>query len=383
MQVPDRFYEKFKNADLKLRYGGPQKEDVGHTRAALAMCENIDWNVGRVLRGLEQHKLSENTIVLYFSDNGPNGWRWNGGMKGRKGSTDEGGVRAPLLLRWPGKVKAGSRLTQIAGAIDLLPTLTELTGVKRAGEKPLDGVSLAPQLLGKEEGPPDRMLFNHWNGKVSVRTQRYRLDAEGGLFDLAADPGQRKDIADENAELAKQLTAAVAAWKKDVLAELAGKDRRPFLVGHREFPRSVLPARDGVPHGNIRRSARAPNCSYFTNWTSRDDRITWDIEATADGRYEAQVLYTCARADVGSTIKLSFGENHVSAKVTEPHDPPSRGAEHDRVPRAGESYVKDFKPLRLGVLELKRGRGVLMLEATDIPSKQAIEVRSVVLTLQP
>ena len=67
------------------------------TRAALAMCENIDWNVGRVLKKLDELKLADNTIVLYFSDNGPNSWRWNGGMKGRKGSTDEGGVRSPLL----------------------------------------------------------------------------------------------------------------------------------------------------------------------------------------------------------------------------------------------------------------------------------------------
>ena len=74
----------------------PQQEDVTTTRAALAMCENIDWNVGRVLAKLDELKLAENTIVLYFCDNGPNSWRWNGGMKGRKGSTDEGGVRSPL-----------------------------------------------------------------------------------------------------------------------------------------------------------------------------------------------------------------------------------------------------------------------------------------------
>src|SRR5262249_4089004 len=97
MQVPDPFWEKFRGADLKLRHGGAQPEDLAMTRAALAMCENIDQNVGRVLRKLDELKLTDKTIVLYFSDNGPNSWRWNGGMKGRKGSTDEGGVRAPLL----------------------------------------------------------------------------------------------------------------------------------------------------------------------------------------------------------------------------------------------------------------------------------------------
>ena len=107
MQVPDRFYRKFANADLKLRARNPAQEDVAFTRAALAMCENIDWNVGRVLDRLDELKLADNTIVIYFSDNGPNSWRWNGGMKGRKGSTDEGGVRAPFLIRWPGHIAAG------------------------------------------------------------------------------------------------------------------------------------------------------------------------------------------------------------------------------------------------------------------------------------
>ena len=72
-----------------------------HVRAALAMCENVDYNVGRILRRLEELQLDNDTIVIYFCDNGPNGWRWNGGMKGRKGSTDEGGVRSPLFVRLP------------------------------------------------------------------------------------------------------------------------------------------------------------------------------------------------------------------------------------------------------------------------------------------
>src|SRR5581483_11366357 len=144
MQVPDRFWEKFKNADIKLRYAGPQREDVAMSRAALAMCENIDWNGGRVLAKLAELKLADNTIVVYFSDNGPNSWRWNGGMKGRKGSTDEGGVRSPLLVRWPGHIKPGTKIEPIAGAIDLLPTLSALAGVPLIGDKPLDGRSLAP-----------------------------------------------------------------------------------------------------------------------------------------------------------------------------------------------------------------------------------------------
>ncbi|OYW15662.1 MAG: N-acetylgalactosamine 6-sulfate sulfatase, partial [Planctomycetales bacterium 12-60-4] len=122
MQIPNVFFEKFRKAELPDRFHVPAQEDLAMTRAALAMCENIDWNVGRVLQMLEELQLADDTIVVYFSDNGPNSFRWNGGMKGRKGSTDEGGVRSPLLMRWPGRILAGRRVPQIAGAIDLLPT---------------------------------------------------------------------------------------------------------------------------------------------------------------------------------------------------------------------------------------------------------------------
>ena len=94
--------------------------------------------------------------MVYFSDNGPNGWRWNGGMKGRKGSTDEGGVRSPLFVRWPGKIEAGTKLPQIAGAIDLLPTLADLAGLDFGWANPVDGTSLKPLLLGAAAAPGQR-----------------------------------------------------------------------------------------------------------------------------------------------------------------------------------------------------------------------------------
>lgn len=381
MQVPDRFYEKFKDADLKMRYTGAEPEDLDHTRAAMAMCENIDWNVGRVLKRLDELKLADDTIVLYFCDNGPNGWRWNGGMRGRKGSTDEGGVRSPLLLRWPGHVKPGTKVDAIAGAIDLLPTLADLAGIPVVSTQPLDGKSVAPLLRGDGEANwPDRPIFSHWNGKVSVRNQQFRLDASGRLYDMRADPGQATDIARDRPEVASQLKEAVARWSQELLPGLRN-DARPFPVGYRNFPITWLPARDGVPHGHIKRSAGAPNCSYFTNWTSKDDSITWDVEIATDGRYEAEVYYTAAVEDVGAMLDLSLGDRHVQAKVVEPFEPPLRGAEQDRVKRNGESYVKDFKPLKLGVLNLAKGRGKLTMRATGVPGRHVIDLRTVVLTL--
>jgi len=376
MQVPDRFYDKFRSAEIKLRHQDTRAEDVPKTRAALAMCENIDWNVGRVLEKLRDLRLAENTIVLYFSDNGPNGARWNGGMKGVKGTLDEGGVRSPLLIRWPGKIKPGTRVTQVAGAIDLLPTLTDLTGVRRAGSKPLDGISLKSPLLSEPVGWPDRSLVTYWRDRVSLRTQRFRLDPTGRLFDPIADPGQLRDLSAEHPDAAARLRAEAERWRAELKSEL-GTDDRPFPVGHART--TLLPARDGVPHGGVKRSANAPNCSFFTNWTNLDDRITWDVETPEAGRYEAVVYYTCPAAAVGSTVELSFGDARIAGKVTEAHDPALRGMEHDRVPRQGESYVKDFKPLKLGEMALKKGRSLLTLRALEVPGKSVMDVRYVTL----
>jgi len=381
MQVPERFYKKFENLELEMRNRDAESEDVPKTRAALAMVENIDWNVGRVLQKLDDLKLAENTIVLYLSDNGPNSWRWNGGMKGRKGSTDEGGTRVPALMRWPEHIRPGTKITQVAAAIDLLPTFADLAGIEIAGDKPLDGVSLKPLLFGLVGYTrPGRTIFSHWRGKVSVRTQQHRLGPDGGLFDMTADPGQHVNVASEHPDIAKRLSDARDEWSQELLPGLRDDDR-PFPVGYREFPATWLPARDGVPHGGVKHSARAPNCSFFTNWTSKEDRITWDIEVATSGRYEAVVYYTCAPADVGSTFELSFNGAEVQGKVSEAHDPPLLGAENDRTPRGGESYVKDFKPLRLGVLEMKQGRGELALRASDIAGTQVMDLRFVKLTL--
>jgi hypothetical protein len=162
-----------------------------------------------------------------------------------------------------------------------------------------------------------------------------------------------------------------------VLSELPKPDTRPFLVGYREFPRTVLPARDGVPHGGIKRSAGAPNCSFFTAWTKPDDRMTWDIEVHAAGRYEAIVHYTCPLSEIGSEIELTLDRAKWLGTIREAHAPPLRGAEHDRVPRRGESYVKDFQPLSLGVVELPAARCTLTLRATKVAGRQVADVRAV------
>ncbi len=374
MQVPERWWSKFRDKTLSMRHRDPGRENVPHTRAALAMCENIDWNVGRLLKKLEELQLADETIVLYFCDNGPNGFRWNGGMKGRKGSTDEGGVRSPLFIRWPSKIPAGKKIPQIAGAIDLLPTLADLCGVKVITTQPLDGVSLRPLLLEDHPDWSDRMIFSYWGRRLSVRMQRYRLDHQGRLFDLEQDPRQDQNVAAQHPELTRRLKAAQQQWKETVVGPKFGQDDRPFPIGHPDFSFTQMPARDAVPHGGIKRSNRHPNCTYFTHWTTTDDMITWDVEVLTSGQYKVEAYYTCPAEDLGSQIELVCGKSRLVAKVAKAHESPLIGRQQDRVERA-ESYVKDFVPMSLGVISLEQGRQTLSLRAIDIPGSQVMDFR--------
>ena len=364
MQVPDRFWKKYKDKKLsQIGSEGPPKNQnqIDHTRAALAMCENIDWNVGRIIEHLKNSDLLEKTIVIYLSDNGPNGNRWNGNMKGRKGSTDEGGVRSPMIINWSGKIPKGKIINQIASGIDLLPTLKDLTGIKSQPKKPIDGISLQPLIMEKNPSWENRNIYNYWRGKLSLRNQNYRLDYQGQLFDMINDPGQTTDISIDRPQVVKEMLEAKEKWKKTVLVELPNKDKRPFYIGHSSVKTTQIPARDGFPHGELKRSNRFPNCTYFTNWINQKDSITWEAEVHKAGNFEVTVYYSCEEDAVGSVFEVSFGKAKIQGKIAEAHTTEEYGAEEDRVIRQ-ESYVKDFKPLKIGVISLQKGKGTLKIK---------------------
>ena len=377
MQVPDKWWDKFKNKKIKMRNRDPRREDIDHIRCALAMCENIDWNVGRVLKKINDLKIEKNTIVIFFHDNGPNGVRWNGGMKGRKGSTDEGGVRSPLLIRWPDKISKGIKINQITSVMDLLPTLTDCANIPISSEKALDGRSLKPLLLGERNKWKERTLINYWRGKTSARNQNFRLDHLGKLYDMTNDPGQLADISALRPKIRNQLLEEVSNWKENVLPEL-GKDERSFVIGHPNYRWTQVPARDGVSHGAIKRSGRFPNCSYYENWKTTEDKITWNCEVGATGTYEVSIHYALKKGDEGTVVQLSHNNASIEHKFTESHEVPSRGQENDRVERR-ESYVKDFKEIKIGKINLTKGKGELTLKALEIPGEESIEFRLMML----
>lgn len=374
MQVPEQYWDKFKDKTLEMKYQGEEEEPENFTKAALAMVENIDFNVGRLTNKLKELDLEENTIIIYLSDNGPNGWRWNGGMRGKKGSTDEGGVRTPFFIQWKNNIPKGKTIMPIAGAIDILPTLTGLANIETHIEKPTDGTNLKTLLMEENPNWEPRHIISHWRGKTSIRTDNFRLDHDNRLYDMRNDLGQTTDISSKNKSALDSLVRIKTQWEEELLENNSFRKKIPFTLGHPDFVYTQIPARDGTPHGTIKRSNHHPNNTFFTNWTSVNDSITWDVEVLADGEFEVELYYTCVPKNIGSTIELGFGENKLSSIITEAHDPPLTGMENDRDPRM-ESYVKDFKPLKFGNIKLKKGKGFLTLKALEIKGSEAIDVR--------
>lgn len=388
MCVPDADFSRFADRPLALRGPQPDKEDPTFTRAALAMVENLDHNVGRVLAAIDAADASRNTIVVFFSDNGPNNARWCGGMRGKKGSTDDGGVRSVCCIRFPARVESGTRLKQISGAIDLLPTLVGLAGIASTPAKPLDGIDLTEALAASMTAASSREdlrnqlgtrhLVSTIRGRVSIRTDQYRLDHEGRLYDMQADLGQTHDITAERPAEAERLREVASAWRREVLTATDEPQAARFPVGATGAPLTELPARDGRGEGGVTSSGKAPNCSFFTHWNTTSQAITWDVDIQTAGRYAAELWYTCPADSAGSTIELRCGTSLTSATVEPAWDPPLNTSD-DRVPRHAESYTKPFRPLALGEIDLAAGPSQLRLRATTIPGETVADVRRLVL----
>ncbi|TWT73172.1 arylsulfatase [Allorhodopirellula solitaria] len=381
MQVPQAYWDRFADREIVPDpvAANAERQDDAHTRAALAMCENIDDNVGRLLDHLDETGQAEDTIIVYFSDNGPNGWRYNGGMRGRKGATTEGGLRSPCLIRYPNGIATGTKVQPICAAIDLLPTLSEFAGINWRAEqlpgKPVDGVSLVDRLTGAavEASASSRLLFSYWRNRLTVRSERFRYHSDGRLFDIAEERGETTDLRDSHPSIAKRLDKQLTAWKAS-WPETGDEINRPFPIGHPEATWTQLPARDAEFRGTIERSNRFPNCTYLKNWTDTDSEITWDVDVLGSGSYEVQMYYACPSQELGSTVELSLGEQSILAKIERAVESPLIGAEEDRVPRQ-ESYVRRWEPMTLGVIELTPGRAKLRLRAKKVVGAQVAEMR--------
>lgn len=223
--APEKYKKKFIERKLPAK-------SVGF----YGMIENIDDNVGRLTSQLNEWGIADDTILIFMTDNGPSASTYNGDMKGKKGSVDEGGTRVPFFIRWPGVFRAGVDVDRIARHTDLLPTIAEIVGGEPKEEDKLHGRSLVPLLRDAKAEWTDRFLFFHkgrWrkggaekakNRGFAVRNQRFRLVGTRSLYDMEADPGQKTNVIDRHPEVAKAMLAAYDRWWAGALPNMVNED---------------------------------------------------------------------------------------------------------------------------------------------------------------
>ena len=191
-----------------------------------AMVTRFDTAVGRIMARLKETGLDDNTLVFVTSDNGGASnfapFASMGPLRGRKGSITEGGLRVPMLARWPGKIRAGGVSALPWSFQDVLPTMADLAGARGIPSN-VDGISIAPALLGKEQNAERPLYWEQFSGpgfEQAVRLGRWKairrgLQAPVALYDLEADIGEAKDVAAAHPGVVKRITEYLAVCRTD------------------------------------------------------------------------------------------------------------------------------------------------------------------------
>ncbi len=217
------------------------------------MVAKLDENIGKLLKTLKNEGLEDDTIVIFFSDNGPllycadlksnpeilacqrkkMGVRYNCGLRGGKTTVYEGGINVPCFVRWPGKIEAGRDVDELCAHIDMLPTIMAFCGLKMPSDLDIDGISIADVLTGTTKTLPDRSIIiqsdrvekpRMWINSC-VRQKRYKLINGEALYDLKTDPAEQNNIAEQNPKIVKELRGIYEDWYKDVTKN------DPFMPG--------------------------------------------------------------------------------------------------------------------------------------------------------
>ncbi|MDF1861378.1 MAG: arylsulfatase [Verrucomicrobiales bacterium] len=250
--VPEDLLKYYQSTDLTPVLAGNETEKHKDTVARVfAMVENIDQNMGKLDAYLKESGQMENTIVLFFTDNGPNTMRFVGPFRSMKAQVHEGGIRTMFWARWPERLEAGTKSDRIAAHIDVMPTLLDAAGASAPENLKLDGRSILPLLEGQADEWADRNLFlqsHRGNEPVqfhhfAVRQQDWKLVRGTGfgteeikeqkpfeLYRIGEDPGETKNLAKENPEKVAELKKAYQAWFKDVSSTRKDNYAPPRIV---------------------------------------------------------------------------------------------------------------------------------------------------------
>ena len=198
--------------------------DGGSNAVYAAMVESLDRGVGQLLAALKANGQADNTIVIFTSDNGGERFSKVWPLRGMKGELLEGGIRVPTLMRWPGRVKAGTRSDLVQITMDWVPTLLAAAGVAEKDWPALDGRNLLPQLLDGTTGSPRQLFWRHkaqdQHAAIEGSLKYLAMSGHEFLFDIAAGPREVANLKTVQPEAFNRLKSAFAAWDSDMLPYL-------------------------------------------------------------------------------------------------------------------------------------------------------------------
>jgi arylsulfatase A-like enzyme len=368
-QVPEKYFGKYKNRGLD-----------NELATIYGMVENMDQNIGLILSKLEQLNLAEKTIVIFLSDNGPNTFRFNGEMKGKKGNVDEGGVRVPFYISWPGTIEAG-KTAQLAQGIDLFPTLLKLCSINYKPVLPIDGVDLSKTIFKQAENL-DRYIYSRQpqyplQGRAgSIRNNRYRLTIASGdtlLYDMQNDPSQKVNIAEKYPEIRDKLAADYKKWEEEMVS---GYQPQTTIEAGFEGERSItLPVQNAILSGKVKYSSIHPNQSHTENWVENSDSIYWKLNMHHTGKYRVELQYGCPETDTGSKFLFQSNAGSFTFRIDKAFESvilPDR----DYVKRT-ESVERTWEWMPVGTISLKAGQEKLTLKLTDKKKNEAGLIKAI------
>ena len=304
--VPDSLLAVYQEMDLgndqfpQEGYPLPDETDQDRRARIYSMITNIDQNVGRLFDGLREMGLTENTLVVFLGDNGPNGRRYVGGLRGSKTGVYEGGVRTPFLMHWPGKLSGDQTSSRPVAHIDVLPTVLDALNVPAPQGVRLDGRSFWPQIRGESREWSERpIVIQSHRGDVPTRYHQFMVrqgkwklvhpsgfrsnDFEGDpdleLYDLSTDPYERNDLSDRHPEVVEDLKITYSHWFDDVSTTRPGNYGKPrMIVGTQHQTRTVLTRQDWHPTNDA-------------GWGDLEATGYWSLSVAEADTFDVRVRY--------------------------------------------------------------------------------------------
>jgi arylsulfatase A len=345
-----------------------------------AMLQSVDDSVGRIVAKLAELHLTENTLLIFTSDNGglatleglPAPPTINTPLREGKGYLYEGGLRVPLIIAGPQVATDGGRCSVPVISQDVFATVCAACSLP--AERPIDGKSLLPLLQGDAE-PLHEALYWHYPHYANqgsrpggaIRVGEYKLveyyeNQRRELFHLPSDLSESRNLAAEKPEMVKRLAAQLEAWRRDVkaLMPMPNPDYRPNVQGADGV--ITLPARTAEVHGTMLRYEPLPHKNTLGFWVNADDYATFEFTVTQPGTFRVEVLQGCGTGHGGSVVQFRVDDQLLEMTVED------------------TGGFQNFKSRTLGDLTLAAaGRYTLSVKAATKAKAAVADLREIVL----